>query len=154
MGTLHADALMTRLGGEGRLERQSVEERRSQLAEAGTLLREHPVAGVGPGQMPAVLAARDAIARSGWEYQPVHNVMLLVAVELGAVGLLLWLVIVWSALFSARRQHHDAESYRGAFTAMFVGLLVMGMFDHYLWSLWIGQLLFWMCIGMLHTSEK
>ena len=33
--------------------------------------------------------------------------------------------------------------------ALFSGLMVLGFFDHYLFSLYQGQALFWICLGLI-----
>lgn len=151
---MHREAVVTRMGVEGALEQRSIDERKGQYDEALQIFLKHPFLGVGPGQMPAVLADTDTAGRTGWEYQPVHNTSALVTVELGIVGFLLWLAVIMGALLGARPREDETESYRLAFRAILFALLVMSLFDHYLFSLWIGQLLFWMSIGTLWAFEK
>lgn len=71
---------------------------------------EHPVLGIGAGAFPAVnplgLAA--------------HNVLLSVAVELGAVGLALYVACVWAAFARGSRASHGPAA-RSAVTSLLVG---------------------------------
>jgi hypothetical protein len=150
---LHGDAVATRMQAEGRLEARSVGERAAQFAEARALIRQHPLFGVGPGQMPMVLAQQDDAGRSGWEHQPVHAVPVLVLVELGAVGLALWLSTLLAVRAAVRHGALAGDPYRSVFGAMLAALVVMGFFDHYLFSLWIGQLLFWSVIGLILSRD-
>ena len=41
-----------------------------------------------------------------------------------------------------------------AFAAGFIALLVSGMLDHFLWTSWIGQLIFWIVLGMLFVAAE
>lgn len=152
---LHHDAVRSRMRVEGRLEQRSVQERQEQYSDAVRLFVGNPMFGIGPGQMPVTLAGRDTTGgHTGWEYQPIHNVPALITVELGITGLLLWLAVVVSSFVAARTRGDELDAYRLAFRSIFLGLLVMSLFDHYLWSLWTGQLMFWIGIGMLWAFKE
>jgi hypothetical protein len=151
---LYRDAVVTRMSASGRLEQRSVQERGSQMGEAYLVFLAHPLLGIGPGQMPITLADRDTIGREGWDYQPVHNVPALITVELGVIGFLAWCAVVVGAFAASRFRDDERNGYRLAFRSALAALLVMGLFDHYLWSLWIGQSLFWCVIGMLWSLRE
>lgn len=71
-----------------------------------------------------------------WEYQPIHNVPLLILGEIGLVGLIV--VLLWSSTIDkmnfARFPNREAV---GAFMMGNIVLFVL-FFDHYLWSQWAG----------------
>jgi O-antigen ligase len=99
------------------------------------LLREHPLTGIGPGQVKhayPLYATADAVRRST---SHLHNAPLQVAVERGVPGLLLWLAI-W-AVFFVRAGRIAAALPAGADRALVLGciialaaFLVGGLFEH------------------------
>jgi len=142
------EPVTARLTGQGRLERISVESRVSQLHDLKILLPGNWLLGVGPSLTPYALHDRDP-GRSPWNYQYIHNVSLLVLVEVGLLGLLAWLVFIGSILVRAFRQRkQNLSPDQLAVRAAFVALLVASMFDHFLWSSWFGQLIFWLVAGL------
>lgn len=157
LGYLYSEPLGTRAAAEGRLEARSLVERTSQYSDAIGLFSRHLVWGVGIGQMPLALARETATERDWWRYDYVHNVPALVAVETGLVGLAVWAWFSVSLLWVMwRRLSHKTEAATGVtvYAAAFVALVVASMFDHFLWSSWFGQLLFWIVAGILHASYE
>jgi O-antigen ligase len=112
-------------------EARSITERTSGYDEALALWRIKPLAGVGAGNY--TIAAQGAFPnRAAWEYQPAHNVPLLMLAELGIIGMLLIASILY-CLYSL-----SPIMYRLSCIAPLLPLL---LFDHYLWSSHVGLLL-------------
>lgn len=137
-----------------RLEEQSIDERTSYMNDAATLLRENWVTGVGVGNYTAAVYNNDDDSnqlREGWYYQPVHNIYLLIFTELGIFGLLGFLFFLLSLVYQLRVQ----TEWQLAWGTSVLSLLIIGLFDHYLWSLHFGILLFWItCAFFLSTQRK
>lgn len=155
IGSLYLEPIRTRVVADGRLETQSLSERGAQFDDAAKLFSRSPLTGVGKGQMPLVLAREEGDAREWWEYTYVHNVPVLVATETGLIGLGAWLGFVLSMLWIVRdRLLHQTPAASGAtlYAAAFIALIVAAQFDHFLWSSWFGQLLFWTIAGLLHAA--
>jgi len=87
------------------------------------------------------------IVLESWVYQPIHNIYLLVAVELGFVGLV---VLFWffSEILRVVFRYKDGL-FKLIALIIFGGFLFLGFFDHYFWTLQQGQLLFWGMLGLL-----
>jgi O-antigen ligase len=157
LGFLYAEPLLVRAQAQGRLEEQSVTQRVSQFQDALELFSRHVVQGVGIGEMPLVLAREGGTSRPWWLYDSVHNVPALVAVETGVIGLFVWLGFVLSVFDVMRRRLlHAAMSGSGVTTyaACFLAMIVAAQFDHFLWSSWFGQSLFWIVAGILHEAYE
>ena len=77
--------------------------------------------------------------------QPVHNVFLLILVENGVAGLLLFMMLLWAVLKSATTRSK---------IALFIILLVFLSFDHFLWTLQQGQLLLAISIGYIVGAKN
>lgn len=155
LGYFYSEPLRTRSTAVGRLETQSITERVSQVSDAASLIARHLFTGVGVGQMPLALARESATERTWWQYDYVHNVPLLVAVETGILGLGVWLsyVVLTFMAIRDRIRHNILVGYGvTAYAAAFIAMIVAAMFDHFLWSSWFGQLLFWTVSGLFHST--
>ena len=111
-------------------EAQSISERLRDSALAVTLIRDHPLMGVGLGQyVDAAQQLDDSAIR-------VHNAGLIVAAELGLPGLLLWLWLMVAPFWLWLRPGGYAVRYPAALgpsLAPWVAMLVVNTFDTTLW---------------------
>ena len=81
-------------------------------------------------------------------YQPVHNIYLLIFSETGILGLAAFLLF----LFSLAKNYFKVKfgrPYHYSFLIIFASLLFFGLFDHFLWTLQQGQIIFWLVNGLL-----
>ncbi|MDP2789608.1 MAG: O-antigen ligase family protein [bacterium] len=135
---------------EGRLEQQSISVRQQLLTDAYDLIKLEPLRGVGYGNM--VVAVYDRLNRarpSVFDYQPVHNIYLLSIVELGVLGGLVVLALLLLALRTSLVQFFRTKNWIAVIgLASLSCLLVIGLFDHYLWTLPVGAGLLWLVIGV------
>lgn len=122
----------------------------------GTIL-ENPITGVGIGQFVSNMdknVPRGTFAEA-WQYQPVHNVFLLIWSELGIIGLVLFVCFLWKVisidknnkiLYNINKQNIlSLWIMQGIF---FAWLFIM-FFDHYLWDIQQGQILLWLTLGLI-----
>lgn len=100
----------------------------------------HPLGGVGAGTFVVELAQESL---SG-PVEPVHNVALLTMGELGVLGGVLWLIACGAMLYDMRRARGVGAI---VLSAAVVGLMVIGVFDHYLWALAPGRTVGAMILG-------
>lgn len=136
---------VTRFSANYRLEQQSLSERASQYPEASNVFKKAPLLGVGPGAYTLALSKAKPRLPGDW-YQPVHNVYVLIFSEWGIMGGIVWLVI-FAWLFSLVRFHN------ARFLPVVIAMMVLGVFDHYWWSLYAGIILWW-CVFGLCMGEK
>ncbi|MEA3249922.1 MAG: hypothetical protein U9Q03_06260, partial [Patescibacteria group bacterium] len=91
--------------------------------------------------------------RDAWDYQYVHNAPLLVAVETGFFGIIAWTVFTWLLILVAcRTAKREAGPGWIPFLPALAVLAVAGLFDHFVWSSWFGQLMFWLIAALAVTS--
>jgi hypothetical protein len=133
--TLVVALLMLRppLGGRlapdsNRLEVQSVQERLFFDQVGLQLLLAHPLFGVGAGN---VDLAETRFFHQAFGPAPMHDVPLLMAVELGAGGALAWAV---AAGYIAVQTWRHPGRWTVPFGASLVAIGVAGLFDHYFWT--------------------
>ncbi len=155
LGGFYAEPLMTRATAQGRLEARSIADREGFIGDAVLLFEDHSLGGVGMGRMPFAVRREIDPNRAWWEYDYVHDVPMLVAVETGAIGLLAWLAFVgftFAAMVDRLSRKAAASTGVTVYAAAFIALVISSLFDHFLWSSWIGQILFWIIAGLLHAA--
>lgn len=104
--------------------------------------------GVGIGNY--TLALRDVFGglREGL-YQPVHNIFLLSAAEVGWIGAALFIVFLSYILVKSAQRFHKEPDPIGLFvlTSIFF-IVVSGFFDHFYLTLQQGGLMLWLILGI------
>lgn len=127
----------TRIANQSSHEIQSTQERVVGYKEALQLWRRSSWIGVGAGNYTRALYENNP-NRPGYEYQPVHNVPLLFLTEFGIFGIVFLFGIIIS--FCRFALQNSQQKYSIFF---FISLLlILSLFDHYLYSSYIGTLLF------------
>lgn len=90
-----------------------------------------------------------------WQYQPPHNIYSLSTSEIGIIGFIILIYIVIGAIkysikkIVSRETISNEKFFRAGTFSILVGFIFIGFFDHYLWTLQQGQIIFWITIGML-----
>lgn len=126
------DYILARVDPSLRLEARSIDTRTQSLRDGLVLFQAHPWFGTGPNA-----ELRDPIL---WRrhlgdpapLEPPHMIYLLILVNLGIVGSALLLFIAFRLRFFAFHMTRTAWPF-------IIPLGILGLFDHYLWSLWSGQ---------------
>ncbi len=86
-------------------------------------------------------------------YQPVHNIYLLIYSETGVAGISLFLLFVALLLYDFYRRLGFSRMYHFSFGLIIASILVFGLFDHFLWTIQSGRLIFWLTLGLLAGAE-
>jgi O-antigen ligase len=125
----------------------SIGERRVLISSGDTLFENHAVLGVGLGVVPEAFLAN--FPDFPVAYQPVHFVLLDVAVELGLLGAVLYFVLMvvpWVALYLQRNMKFSIDLI--AASGLLLATMVVGLFDYYTWVLVPGRLWQWLAWGL------
>jgi O-antigen ligase len=110
--------------------------------EAIQMIREYPLTGVGIGAFIIELASR---AGEGYVIEPVHNIFLLTGAELGIPGMLLMSALAVSFAYHLFKTQNQNAILVGA---TITGIGVIGLFDHYLWTLAPNRLMLGLILGL------
>lgn len=126
-----------------RLEELSKDQRLAGTKIALLIIKAHPWQGVGLGQFTsrAALILKDANPRY---IEPVHNIYLLIFSELGLAGVAMIIILV--TIFFRR---YSFDSY-----AIFAAIAVLGLFDHYLWTISSSRILFFMLFPLMFQAKQ
>ena len=120
--------LKTRATSSGRLEQKSNTERVASWRDGLLAWRANPFFGTGAGNY--------TVGRSATYGEPPHNVFILSLAELGIFGFVAYLFL-WRRLWKNK-----------AARALILLFFIIGIFDHYLWSLYSGQILLWLGLSL------
>ncbi len=131
---------------------QSLEERTFYQNVARETISSYPAAGVGIGQF----VFSEFLKRPnlpGWQYQPVHNIYLLIFSELGIIGLIFFLLWIFSILGWGSEKERNTSLLLTfyLFYCIIISYLIILLFDHYFWDIKIGMIIFTLPIVFLKT---
>lgn len=119
-------------------------ERISYLNISKQMIHDNPF-GVGAGNFTNYMQNYTSAKLEPWDMQPVHNFYLLIANELGILGLISVLMIFFYLFFRCvylakkLKQGKNEKIYLFVIIALISGLLTMGVFDHFFYTSYQGQ---------------
>ena len=143
--SVYNEPFVTRVTGNGYLETMSVNQRLDSLSDSWQMFKKHPVLGVGIGAYTYALHETFP-QRTVWQLQPPHNTYALIAVELGGLGFLFFVLLIFYLLFIIWKN-------KLLFLLLF-SLLFLGLFDYWWLSLSIGLYLTMFICGLSNTLDK
>ncbi len=131
---------------------EAVTHRVEYAEQASGQIRGHVLFGVGIGNFIPTFKESLAGEAEGF-YQPVHNIYLLIASEMGIAGLAIvisFLTYLFYRGFKAFRSTRDQEKQLLfiVYSLLFTTFLIMAFFDHFFWTLQQGRLMFWIVLGL------
>ncbi len=86
-------------------------------------------------------------------YQPVHNIYLLLYAEIGLLGLGCFLALIGYTIYDFYRSYKFRKLFHYSFFLVFVSILLMGFFDHFLWTLQQGRFVLWLSIALIASKD-
>jgi O-antigen ligase len=129
------------------------------------IIKDKPILGIGVGNFvnysqnyPAFLRAANAMLSGGgqgnieipsWLYQPAHNIYLLIASEIGILGLLVFLLFIAKKLLPEVGRIFKTSTEINSFLFLVSCFLIIGLLDHYFWTLQSGSLMFWFGLALI-----
>ncbi len=119
---------------------------------AYAIIANHPFTGIGPGNFVPYLKDRFPQNFQPWEFQPSHNIYLLITAETGLLGLIAFLIAITSIILQSRIKFNNII--KDPFTILFFLTLLIGLVDHYFWTLPQGQMLFWLSLAFFTASSR
>ena len=138
------DLFYTRLGSQDRLEVKSYNERSVLMNQSLQLVKDNYIGGIGLNNY--VYAVNDIDnSMNVWDYQPVHNVYILILCELGVFGLIVYILIFVLKIL----EHIKSKSFENyIFLSILILILVINLFDHYFWTSWSSLMLVFLILSL------
>ena len=120
---------------------------------AGSVAAGHPFLGIGTGQfVPNMMSKLKHLPANA--YQPVHNIYLLIASETGFPGLVIFLGFIVAAFWGFARRTRFTKLYHFSFFILAGSFLIIGLFDHFIWTSQQGSIIFWMMLALMAAPLK
>lgn len=126
----------------------AVAERLAYQKIAAQVTGDHPWLGIGPNQFVWNLSRN--LNFSSVLLQPVHNIYLLIASELGWLGLASWLAFLGGLTVRYWRAVGFKKIFEFSFGVAFASVLAMGLFDHFFWTSQQGSLMLWLVLALAY----
>jgi hypothetical protein len=138
---------------------EAVNERLEYLDISRRMLIAHPL-GIGLGNFTIQMQDFTLTKLAPWVYQPVHNVYMLMANELGVIGGALFVLIFglsfYWLLYSLQKVKKQLQEARFAYAliAILAGFIVIALFDHYFITIYQGQVMLFAYLGLASSFIK
>jgi hypothetical protein len=142
----YKDLFLTRTTSSQRLEIKSISERELYWRDGLRIAKDEWLVGAGIGNFTKESEQINK-ERSFWQWQPVHNVFLLVLSE-GGVLSLLGFIWFWFFVFYLNFKKKNFIN-----LSVWLSLSIMMLVDHYYWSLHAGLLIFFLASGIVVNEE-
>ncbi|MBU1083382.1 O-antigen ligase family protein [Patescibacteria group bacterium] len=140
-------AVLPRITANQAIEQNSLTEREQQFEEFKDIYSGNEAFGVGIGQYLANnMELVDVISTNNDYPQPVHNMFLLVLAELGIMGLIFFGIVLIRGLIELWRTKPSLTKI--AVISALMGVIILGLTDHYIWDLQQGKLVFWLVLAL------
>lgn len=123
-------------------------------------IKKSPFFGVGIGNFVYFFQNPESIIHNLelWQYQPVHNLYLLIASETGIIGLILFLgfigVLLRNIFLRERGDKTVGNIYIFYILYSIFLILFLGLTDHYFWTLQQGRLMMWMVFAIAGANYR
>lgn len=115
---------------------------------AFSIIAQKPWRGGGLGNFVFYLSRLINFNLPAWRLQPVHNIYLAIASEIGIPGLLLFLALLWFTIYyGMKSRKNNMEVW--CLELIFISYLLIGFFDHYFYDLQQGALIFWLVLSTI-----
>lgn len=134
----------------GTSNQEAVEDRALYQNIALNMIVRRPVFGVGYQNFVRGMDEYSPTALKNYQHQPVHNIYLLIAAESGLIGLACFLGFIVFILKSALKKIRDPLIL--LLGSIFLAFLFIGLFDHYLFTVQQGRLMFFLVAGLLFAQ--
>jgi len=126
----------------------SISDRALYISQSKLLILSHPIIGTGIGNYTNTLKDESLPKRPLWQYQPVHNIYLLIISEIGFIGFILFAIFIIIILYTLYADKKNITLTQATFIIVFIGLLFISLFDHLAWTSHFGLLLLFLTAGL------
>ncbi|MFH1789777.1 MAG: O-antigen ligase family protein [bacterium] len=118
-----------------RVEQTSISEHKYQYVDASNAIYNNFWLGSGAGAY-TLLQFQEEPNLESWQYQPIHNIFVLIFAETGILGILIYGIIFASVFLFVWKNNR-------LFAPLLITMAVLGIFDHWLWTIYTGLVLWW-----------
>lgn len=145
LASIYPNLIISRVTQINRLENKSLDERAQQYQESLGIIKQNWPTGIGLGNYTSTIYRDLTSDLNFYEYQPVHNIYLLLFAEIGCFGLVIYILIIINAIKNINFKALSSVTS----IIIIIAWLIIGFFDHYLLTLNFGLIIFFLPIGLL-----
>lgn len=110
-----------------------------------------PIFGVGIGNFITEFYSQNSDLMN-WQYQPAHNLFVLVSAEIGLIAVLLLIVFIIKSVVDFLNKS-EKNIFQWSILFAVLAFLILANTDHYFWTIQQGQILFWMILGVVNSNN-
>ncbi len=132
----------------------SISDRSLYISQSKSLIISHPVIGVGIGNYTNTLKINSKTKKPLWQYQPVHNIYLLISSELGLIGFGLFILFIINIFYALHLDKKNTSITQFIFVTLFIGILFISLFDHLAWTSHFGLIALFLFSGLSLRKYK
>jgi O-antigen ligase len=104
--------------------------------------------GIGAGNFTLLMQNFTNTKLDPWDFQPVHNIYMLLANEIGIIGCVIFLLLFLSFCILIFLKMKQIKDFGAILISIISAIFVLGLFDHYLISLYHGQTLLFLIFSI------
>ena len=152
--SLSHNLFFDRISQDTTLTHNSISDRALYLSQSKSLITSHPFCGTGIGNYTNTIKKESQIKRPLWQYQPVHNIYLLITSETGLIGFGLFAMFILTIFYILYKNKKNVTPVQFTFITLFIGMLFISLFDHLAWTSHFGLFALFLLGGLsLRTSH-
>ncbi len=152
--SLSHNLFFNRVSQDTTLAHNSIFDRALYLSQSKSLISSHLFNGAGIGNYTNTLKKESQIKRPLWQYQPVHNIYLLITSETGLIGFGLFITFIFTIFYTLYKNKKNVTLVQFTFITLFAGILFISLFDHLAWTSHFGLFALFLLGGLsLRTSN-
>lgn len=113
--------------------------------QAFSVIKSNALLGVGLGNYIPHVFSNDVNKLEAWQYQPVHNIFLLILSETGVIGLFMFLLIL---IFSFIEKIRSGGYFNFILFGILLSVIIISLLDHYFITSFSGLLMLFIIISL------
>lgn len=133
---------------------------RQTLNKAGIeIIKENWLFGTGPGTNVLHMKQKLGDQMPIWDIQPIHNYFLLIVSELGLIGIIILLFLIYLTIKLIQKVYYDIQNrevstWRITLLSVTIAIFVLMQFDHYFYTNWSAQIILCMIIAWVYIETN
>lgn len=108
--------------------------------------------GIGLGNFTLLMSDFTSAKLAPWDFQPVHNIYMLITNEIGVFGFIVFVLLLLSfavlIFLKMKKSIANTRNLGAVLLSILTAICIIGLFDHYLVSLYHGQVLLFLMLAI------
>lgn len=144
----YQNIFFNRISHDTTLSHNSISDRTLYIQQSKSLISLYPIHGTGIGNYTNTLKTHLHTSDPIWQYQPVHNIYLLIISEIGIIGFGLFALFIVTIFHILYLNKKNVTLTQLTFITLFIGMLFISLFDHLIWTSHFGLIALFLLGGL------